>query len=314
MIAGLVAALGALAISCSGPRGAQAVPSRPVQPAWCRALPRPEYQALERIAVSDPWFEVYRVAPGVFAIYEPHQSEEVMSYLIVGARQAALFDTGMGISDIQKLTAELTGLPIVVLNSHTHHDHVGGNWQFQEILGMDTEFTRASARGTTAGAQDEIAPDNLCGALPSGFDARSYATRPWTVTRWIHDGERLDLGDRVLEVLATPGHTPDAISLLDREHGLLFTGDTYYPAPIWLFRPETDLDAYAASIQRLATLGPELLAVLGAHNVPIASPRVLPRLVAAFAEVRSGHVRPARDGGKATYRVGALSFVMRAAP
>jgi hypothetical protein len=43
--------------------------------------------------------------------------------------------------------------------------------------------------------------------------------------------------------------TPDAVSLLDRANGLLFTGDTYYPAPIWLYRPETDLDAYARSIR-----------------------------------------------------------------
>src|SRR5215468_3287712 len=100
----------------------QGVPSHPEQPAWCRALPRPEYRSLERVGVSDPWFEVYRVAPGVFAIYEPHQAEEVISYLIIGAKQAALFDTGMGISDIQKVTAELTALPIVVVNSHTHID------------------------------------------------------------------------------------------------------------------------------------------------------------------------------------------------
>src|ERR1043165_475434 len=153
------------------------------QPAWCRALPRPEYKSLERVGVTDPWFEVYRVAPGVFAIYEPHQAEEVISYLIVGAKQAALFDTGMGISDIQKVTAELTQLPIVVLNSHTHHDHVGGNWQFKDVLGMDTDFTRARARGTTAGLQDEVAPDAICGPLPDGFDPRSYATRPWTIAR-----------------------------------------------------------------------------------------------------------------------------------
>ena len=52
-----------------------------------------------------------RVAPAVFAIYEPHQSEETISYLIAGDRQALLFDTGMGIGDIRKVTAELTRLP-----------------------------------------------------------------------------------------------------------------------------------------------------------------------------------------------------------
>ena len=292
----------------------RAVPSHPETPAWCSALPRPEYKPLERVGVSDPWFEVYRVAPGVFAIYEPHQAEEVISYLIVGTKQAALFDTGMGISDIQKVTGELTKLPIVVLNSHTHIDHVGGNWQFKDVLGMDTDFTRARARGTTAGVRDEVGPDMICGQLPNGFDAGSYATRPWTITRWIHDGDRLDLGDRVLEIVSTPGHTPDAICLLDREHGLLFTGDTYYPAPIWLFRPETDLDAYATSVQRLAALASQLTTVLGAHNVPIAPPQILPRLASAFSDIRSGRAQPTRKDGKSTYRVGEISFVLRAAP
>jgi hypothetical protein len=44
-------------------------------PEWCRALPRPEHKVLQRVPISDPWFEVYKVAPAVFAIYEPHQSE-----------------------------------------------------------------------------------------------------------------------------------------------------------------------------------------------------------------------------------------------
>jgi glyoxylase-like metal-dependent hydrolase (beta-lactamase superfamily II) len=121
-----------------------------------------------------------------------------------------------------------------------------------------------------------------------------------------------DLGGRTLEVIATPGHTPDTISLIDRSNGLLFTGDTYYPAPIWLFRPETDLDAYAASIRRLAALAPHVNLVLGAHNIPIAPPSVLPQLVAAFDAVRAGKV-PAvpASPGKVLYKVGNISFLMR---
>src|ERR1035438_6288052 len=96
-------------------------------PEWCRTLPRPEYRTLGRIPVNDPWFEVYQPAPGVFAIYEPHQWEETIGYLIVGEKRALQFDTGMGISDIKKVTKELTNLPLIVFNSHTHQDHVGGN-------------------------------------------------------------------------------------------------------------------------------------------------------------------------------------------
>jgi len=282
-------------------------------PEWCRPLPRPEYKKLERVKVSDPWFEVYKPVPGVFAIYEPHQAEEVISYLIVGEKRALLFDTGMGISDIKKVTSELTGLPIIVLNSHTHDDHVGGNWEFADVYGMDTDFTRKNAMGSQEDAQAEVTPDQICGALPAGFDPKTYATRPWKITAVILDGDRLDLGGRKLEVVATPGHTPDAIALIDRGNGLLFTGDTYYPAPIWLFRPETNLVAYAASIRRLAALAPQVKLVLGAHNIPVASPAVLEQLVSAFDRVQSGKTSPVPDSpGKVLYKVDGISFLMRA--
>ena len=281
-------------------------------PEWCRALPRPEYKVLQRVPISDPWFEVYKVAPAVFAIYEPHQSEEVISYLIVGDKRAALFDTGMGISDLKKVTSELTRLPIVVLNSHTHNDHVGDNWRFDTIYAMDTDFTRENARGSREDAQAEVGPGQICGKLPKGFDPKTYSTRPWKITAYTHDGDRIDLGGRSLEVIATPGHTPDSISLLERTNGLLFTGDTYYPAPIWLYRPETDLEAYAASIRRLAALAPQVKVVLGAHNIPVAPPSVLPRLVTAFQTVRAGKASatPA-SGGRVIYKVDDISFLMR---
>ncbi len=287
--------------------------TRAETPGWCRALPRPEYKTLERVPVDDSWFEVYRVVPQVFAIYEPHQAEETIAYLIVGEKQALLFDTGMGISDIRKVTRELTRLPVIVLNSHTHDDHVGGNWQFATVYGMDTDFTRTNAKGSRQDAQDELGPGMICGDLPKGFDAKSYATRPWTISRFLHDHDKIDLGGRTLEILSTPGHTPDAISLLDRERGLLFSGDTYYPAPIWLFRPETNLDDYVASVKRLAALAPQLKLVLGAHNVPFAQPSVLATVVTAIETVRAGKVRgEPQDDGKALYRSDGIAFLMLA--
>jgi glyoxylase-like metal-dependent hydrolase (beta-lactamase superfamily II) len=283
------------------------------KPEWCHALPRPEYKSLERVLPDDPWFEIYKVAPGVFAIYEPHQAEETISYLIIGHKQAVLFDTGMGIGDIRKVTTQLTSRPVVVLNSHTHDDHVGGNWEFAFVYGMDTDFTRANAKGSREDAQAEITPDQLCGELPKKFDPKTYATKPWKISHFIHDGFKVNLGGRTLEILSTPGHTPDAISLLDSANGLLFTGDTYYPAPIWLFRPETDLDAYVASVKRLAALAPQLKLVLGAHNIPVASPEVLAKLVAAIQTVRAGKVPSQKgDGGKSLYTIDGISFLLKA--
>jgi glyoxylase-like metal-dependent hydrolase (beta-lactamase superfamily II) len=284
-----------------------------VTPDWCQQLPRPQYKNLERVPSSDPWFEVYRVAPGVFAIYEPHQFEEVISFLILGENRALLFDTGLGIGDIKRVVQSLTSLPIVVLNSHTHNDHVGDNWEFTEIYGMDTDFTRTNAKGSTADAQAELAPGSVCGPLPAGFDAKSYATRPFQITHWIHDGDTIDLGGRVLQVIATPGHTPDAICLLDRKNGLLFTGDTFYAGPIWLYRPETDLDAYVHSVEGIAALVPQLKLLLPSHNVPVADPSQLPKLLIAIEKVRGETVQPFAVGnGKVTYSVDGFVFLMAA--
>ena len=131
-------------------------------PDWCRNLPRPEYKSMRRVPVKQTWFEVYRVAPGVFAIYEPHQWEETISYLILGGKRALLFDTGMGIADLKAVTSELTALPVAVLNSHTHPDHTGSNWQFHFLYGFDSDFTRQNSHGST-GVQGEVAPGKLCG-------------------------------------------------------------------------------------------------------------------------------------------------------
>jgi glyoxylase-like metal-dependent hydrolase (beta-lactamase superfamily II) len=279
-------------------------------PEWCRQLPRPEYKALQKVKVSDAWFEVYTPAPGVFAIYEPHQWEETIGYLIVGNKRAIEFDTGMGISDIKRVIGELTPLPVTVLNSHTHEDHVGGNWEFDDVEGMNTAYTRTHAQGSSA-VQAEIGPGKICGALPAGFDAKAYTTRPWKIATFIGNGSQFDLGGRTLEVIATPGHTPDSIALIDRENGLLFTGDTFYPGTIYLFGPGTDLDAYASSVHRLAVLAPQLKLVLGAHNVPVASPEVLPKLAAAFDHVRAGKAAVSDDGsGRAVYQIDGFAFLM----
>ena len=300
----------AAAICCGAiPARAQTTSEKPE---WCRQLPRAGYSKLQRIPVADTWFEVYKVAPGVYAIYEPHQFEETISYLILGNARAVLFDTGMGMGDLKGLTSKLSNLPVIVLNSHTHNDHVGDNWQFDTVYGMDTDFTRQNAKGSKADAQAEIAPGEICGALPAGFNRSTYATRPWRVTKWLHDGDSVDLGGRTIEVIATPGHTPDSICLFDRANGLLFSGDTYYPGPIWLYRPETDLIAYGKSVRRLVTLQPQVKLVLGSHNVPVAPPEVLGELAAAFEKVQAGQVQYKSAGeGKVTFQVGSIEFLMK---
>ena len=256
---------------------------------------------------AEDWFAVRELEPGIHLVCEP---PHVNSYLISGSAEAVLFDTGMGISNIRAVAEDLTNLPVSVLNSHTHNDHVGDNWRFSDIYGMDTDFTRNNAKGSREDAQAEIAPGEVCGDFPPGFNPAQYATRPFQISHWMHDHDKIDLGGRTLEIIATPGHTPDAIALLDGRNGLLFTGDTFYAGPIWLFRPETDLNAYVASVKKLASLAPNLQLLLPAHNTPAAEPGNLPHLVNAIEEVRSGKATSISKDGKREYVFEGFSFLM----
>ena len=307
------ALLPAMVVACALAGPAQASPdTSSASPAdWCRD-PRPAaFATLERVRTAQEWFEVYRIRPGVFAIYEPRQFEQVISYLILGERQALLFDSGLGVGHIAAVARELTTLPVSVLNSHTHFDHVGGNADFEEVWNADTAFSRASALAQLDDyARATLEPDHLCGDLPEDVAPGAYTLRPWRVTRRIGDGERIDLGGRVLEIMFTPGHTPDSLVLLDRAHGLLFTGDTYYPGPIYLFAPGTDFAAYEASVARLAKLAKEIELLLPAHSVPVADPTQLVALERAVEQVRSGAVKPSLTDGQLEYSFEGFSLLL----
>jgi glyoxylase-like metal-dependent hydrolase (beta-lactamase superfamily II) len=260
---------------------------------WCDAPPLPEFAALQPVDVGDGWFKVFAMAPGVFAIHEPRQYETVTAFLVVGTERAVLFDSGLGVASIRRVVEKLTPLPVTVLNSHTHFDHVGGNREFTDVRNLDLPFSRASARGDEGEAlreyaRDTLAEDRVCGPLPEGVTSREYAMPAWTVSTSIKDGDRLELGGRTLGILATPGHTPDSISLLDAANGLLFTGDTFYVGEVFLWAPETDARSYAASIAQLAALAPALKRLFPAHGPPVAEPSLLADFQKALADIDAG--------------------------
>jgi len=295
LILGLLVVLGA----CDKADSPAASPASPPTARWCDQLPRPANAALERVTVATDWFQVYRVADGVFALAEPYQFQEVISYLIVGAERALMLDTGIGLVPIRPVVEQLTRLPVEVINSHTHFDHVGGNVDFHRILALDTPYTRANAAGFShAELAGEVAPDAFCEGPPAGADVARFHTQAWKPSRFVADGETIDLGGRVIEVLHVPGHAPDAVALLDRANGYLWTGDSYYDGTIWLYVPETDLDRYEQSMARLVALAAGLKRLFPAHNTATADPAQLAKAADAIARVRAGAIPGTEQPGQ----------------
>ena len=280
---------------------------------FCERLPRPAYAAFHKHETSNDWFEVYEVEPGIWAMYEPFQWQEVISYLIIGTDTALLFDTGNGIGNIKAIVDQLTDKPVQVLNSHTHFDHIGGNYQFENILSVATDFSTANSKGLNSEMVTmEVSAEALCKGLPNGVTQENHQIRPFGITGQVREGDVIDIGNRKLEILQIPGHTNDSIALLDREAGFLWTGDSFYEGPIWLYFPETDLAAYKQSIARLAALAPRLKALFPAHNTPKADPAMLFEVQKAFDLVLEGRAKPvAAWEGTVTFEFEGFGFLMR---
>lgn len=234
------------------------------------------------------WFRVTEPAPGVVAIAEPLHDEQVHAFLVIGEQRAALIDTGMGIGDIRAVVRAYTDLPVTVLNSHAHFDHIGGNWQFDEIAVHQSEAARLEAGRPHADVARFVTHEAFFAPPPAWFDPATYEIRPSTARFQLNGNEVIDLGGRRLVAIHCPGHSPGGLVFLDEANRLLFSADVAYPAALYAHTPDCHWGHYRRSLRFLASLAPKLRLVLPSHNSDTMDPALLTMMDMAFAAIEAG--------------------------
>jgi glyoxylase-like metal-dependent hydrolase (beta-lactamase superfamily II) len=127
--------------------------------------------------------------------------------------------------------------------------------------------------------------------LPEGFDPSSYQIVPTVPTRLLEEGDVLDLGGRRLQVMHTPGHSPDCICLFDEENGLLFGGDTINTEPIYAQLEDSNVDDFARSTARLAEMANAVQRVFVCHFLRVENhPALLREIADGFQQLAAGDV------------------------
>ena len=218
-------------------------------------LVRPDRPSLLRGRWFDDYFVVEDIDDSTFAIGEPRYYQGNYSYLILGRQRALLFDAGSGSRDIVPVVRSLTRLPVTVLPSHLHFDHVGALGGFERTALPDEPALRARA----ADGFLELQRHEFLG-FPDGLRVPRFA-----VNEWWRDAADIDLGARRLRMIFTPGHTPTSVSLYDSERHLLLAGDFIYPGPLYAFLPGASRGDYLASSQHLLGLIDPATRILTAH-------------------------------------------------
>lgn len=286
-----------------------------IQPAkWWEKLPRPIYAKLEKVETSQEWFEVYKLLDGTYAIYEPYQFEEAICYLVIGKEKAVVIDTGTGIGDLNKVISELTHIPVSVVNTHGHWDHIGNNYQFEEIACFNNAdcISRLRTRVENSSLQSSITGDSIWKPLPAGFNASTWEIPAVEPTVLLEEGDLIDLGDRTLEVIHTPGHSPGSMCLLDKKNRILFTGDTFFPGPLYAYPEDVNIDDYIASIEKLKSRLDEYDYLCAGHNDPWVKSEVISRVSTAFQEIMAGKGEYKEDKGIRRYYYDGFDILIRA--
>lgn len=139
-------------------------------------------------------------------------------YLLIGEEKAMLIDTGSGEGNIREFVETITDKPVMVVNTHGHFDHTGGNSCWSEAW-----MTKAAA----ANAKVPFSPMH-----EEWFRSKKY---PDYQIHELKDGDIIDLGNRQIEVIAIPAHSEGSIALLDKSIRALFTGDELESGQVLFF-------------------------------------------------------------------------------
>jgi hydroxyacylglutathione hydrolase len=182
---------------------------------------------------------------GIYSITAPMQEQ---IYLILGSEQAMLVDTGMGAGSLKNYISHITDLPLIVVNTHGHPDHAGGNGEFDKVYLHPGDYNVYMEMCTEEFRKQDIIKQS--GQNHEDFDLPLVPFIENIIP--LEDGQVFDLGNRKLEITVVPGHTPGSICIYDSLSGSLFSGDTVTATPTWLFLEHSSpLFTYCKSLRKL---------------------------------------------------------------
>ncbi|MEM7505280.1 MAG: MBL fold metallo-hydrolase [Pseudomonadota bacterium] len=233
--------------------------------------------------VAKVWYESETVGDGITLIRERHVAPWLRCNIwhVRGRDRDLIVDTGLGLRPITAEIAALTERPLTAIVTHTHFDHAGGLHQFETRCGHPAEATIIAdpTHANTVADTGYLRGETFV-ALPwEGFDVSDYAVKPAPLTGLLDEGDVIDLGDRVFQVLHLPGHSPGSIALYEAATGVLLSGDVIYDGALLDTLYHSDAEVYAQSLRRLQELD---LRVVHAGHFGSFGPDRMREMIAAY--------------------------------
>lgn len=190
------------------------------------------------------------------------EDEGVRFFLLAGDEKALLIDSGMKIHNAKEIAQQLVSLSIELLNTHGDMDHVGSNDEFEKFYMNPAE---ASNYYRTQKKTGYFIP--------------------------VENGDILDLGNRKLEIIHIPGHTPGSIAVLDIDNRILYSGDTVQDGAIFMFGIQREFHAYMYSLKKLERYCERFDEIYPSHGSIPVQPELIPKLYEGACSILEGAVQ-----------------------
>jgi glyoxylase-like metal-dependent hydrolase (beta-lactamase superfamily II) len=235
---------------------------------------------------NNEWFNLKEINDGIWNISD---KTGVNSYLIEGKRESLLIDTGWGLGNLAELVQSLTPLPIKVVLTHGHPDHVNGAYQFPDLYITPEDMKLLNTFYIKDTRQGII--ENFKAITPPNFSKNDWINAKITKTSPIKDGNVFDLGERKIKVIKCPGHTPGSICLLDKKDEILFSGDSILARPV-LMNLETSLplSTYLKSIKHVNNYSANFSTILSGHDEKPVNTIVIEELIKGVSNILEGRI------------------------
>ena len=195
-----------------------------------------------------------------------------------------LIDTGLGICNIHDKVIKLTDKPITAVATHIHWDHIGGHKYFPDFYAHEDELNWLSGEFPLTMEQIKGMVVDRCD-LPEGYDVNEYEFFQGKPTKVLKGNEVINIGDRFVQIVHTPGHSPGHMCFWEKERGYLFTGDLVYKDTLFAYYPSTDPEAYLNSLERVSAQ--PVKQVFPAHHTLNIQPEILARMRDAFRQLKA---------------------------
>lgn len=209
----------------------------------------------------------------------------VRFFLLTGTKEALLIDSGMQVNNAKEIAQEITDLPVKLLNTHADRDHVGSNAEF------DTFYMHAAEAANYYNTQRQ--------------------TGDFTP---VEDGDIIDLGDRPLQIISIPGHTPGSIAVLDIKNRVLISGDPIQDGLIFMFGVQREIHAYLKSLRKLDAYRDKFDEIYPSHGSIPVKPELIDQLYDVVPKMLNGEFpyEMAEFHGTQVrkYNVGVASFLL----